>query len=152
MALFYLMTREGGKGGVGEGGKVRNPSRGRLGEGGSLGCPLRRLEPILQGQIRELYRQAQDAGESVPTDAYDWARSDLQKMGDWEYMLLRLDGADDEAMQARLNELGADRWEVFWMQPVDSGFRVFLKRPARSYLRHVPLSELSRIVPGGSSE
>jgi hypothetical protein len=67
-------------------------------------------------------------------------------------MLLRLNGADDEAMQARLNELGADRWEVFWMEPAGSDFRVFLKRPARSYLRHVPFSQLGRIVPGGSPE
>ena len=118
----------------------------------AVACSSEQPSEDLQRQIRELYRQAKDAGESVPTDAYEWARSDLQKMGDWEYMLLRLDGADDEAMQVRLNELGTDRWEVFWMQPVGSGFRVFLKRPARSYLRHVPLSELSRIVPGGSSE
>ncbi len=118
----------------------------------AVSCSSEQPTEGLQRQIRDLYRQAQEAGESVPTDAYEWARSDLQKIGDWEYMLLRLSSADDEAMQARLNELGADRWEVFWMQPLGPDLRIFLKRPVRSYLRHVPLSELSRIVPGGPSE
>ena len=104
-----------------------------------------------QRQVRDLYRQAQDAGENVPADTYEWARSDLERIGDWEYMVLRLDGASDEGIQSRLNELGKDRWEVFWMEASASDLRIFLKRPVRSYLRHLPLSELSRLLPGGSS-
>jgi len=50
----------------------------------------------------------------------------------------------------QLNALGRDRWEVFWLDPAGSDLRVFLKRPVRSYLRQVPLSELQRLLPGGS--
>jgi hypothetical protein len=105
----------------------------------------------LREKLQDLYEAARDAGEDVPADAYEWARSDVQRIGDWEYRLLRLDGDSDEEMVARFNELGAERWEVFWMEPQGPQLRVYLKRPARSYLRLLPLSDLSRLVPIGGA-
>ena len=105
----------------------------------------------IQSTIQELYDRAVDAGEDVPADAYDWAREDLERIGDWEYQVLRLPD-DDATLGERLNELGGERWEAWWLEREGGRVRVFLKRPARSYLRMLPLSELSRLVPSGSSE
>ena len=112
--------------------------------------------PGVEAQIRDLYQRARSAGERVPEDAYDWAREDISRIGDWEYQVLGIDEApgepgDDAALQARLNALGAERWEVFWIDARGDRLRVFLKRPARSYLRHIPFSTLGRWLHSGGS-
>ncbi len=105
----------------------------------------------LRARIQELYETARNAGEDVPADAYEWAKSDIERIGDWEYLIVRLDGEADAPIVERLNELGSERWEVFWLERQGAEFRVFFKRPARSYLRLLPLSELGRLVPIGDS-
>ncbi|MDJ0848297.1 MAG: hypothetical protein QNK04_07975 [Myxococcota bacterium] len=103
----------------------------------------------LQSQIQALYERALEAGEDVPADAYDWAVQDAQRIGDWEYDVVRLPD-DDATLHAKLNELGGERWEAYWVDREGGELRIFLKRPARSYLRMIPLSELGRLVPDGS--
>lgn len=114
------------------------------------------LAPMdLRERIQELYETAREAGDDVPSDAYEWAKSDIEKIGDWEYRIVRLDAESDAAILERLDALGSERWEAFWLEREGAELRVFLKRPARSYLRLLPISELSRLVPigeGGSPE
>ena len=97
----------------------------------------------LQEKYEELRRERGD-------DPVQWASEDLENLGDWEYRIEELAGATPEAITARLNELGNDRWEVFWIQESDTGLRFFLKRPAISYLSKIPLSQLGRYAIGGS--
>jgi hypothetical protein len=105
----------------------------------------------LREKIQELYETARDAGDDVPSDAYEWAKSDIERIGDWEYQIVRLGAASDAEILERLDALGSERWEVFWLERQGAELRVFLKRPTRSYLRLLPLSELSRLVPIGDS-
>lgn len=102
-------------------------------------------------QIRELYDRAREAGDDVPSDVYEWAQEDVARIGDWEYRVLRVPDGGDAALQERFGALGEERWQVFWLEPREGGYRVFLKRPARSYLRRVPLTDLRRLVPSGGS-
>ncbi|MGI9263214.1 MAG: hypothetical protein ACR2QR_14305, partial [Woeseiaceae bacterium] len=44
-----------------------------------------------------------------------WATDDLENIGDWEYRVIELSPADAESFETTLNELGNDRWEVFWI-------------------------------------
>ena len=100
-------------------------------------------------QLRELYDSAKEKSEAVPPDIFEWARDDVQRIGDWEYLVVSLPEDDDDgALATALNELGKERWEVFWIDGQAGGFRAFLKRPTRSYLRVIPLAELRRLVPG----
>ncbi|HEY5657336.1 MAG TPA: hypothetical protein VIY27_06065 [Myxococcota bacterium] len=105
----------------------------------------------LRDKVEELYEAARDAGDDVPSDAYAWAKSDVERIGDWEYRIVRLEAEPDETLTERLAELGSERWEAFWLERQGAELRVFLKRPARSYLRMLPVSELSRLVPLGGS-
>jgi hypothetical protein len=110
------------------------------------------LAPMdLRERIQELYETAREAGDDVPSDAYEWAKSDIEKIGDWEYQIVRLDAESDAAILERLDALGSERWEAFWLERQGTELRVFLKRPARSYLRLLPISELSRLVPIGEA-
>ena len=36
-------------------------------------------------QVVALYEQAKQAGETAAEDVYEWAREDLEAIGDWEY-------------------------------------------------------------------
>lgn len=102
-------------------------------------------------QVLELYEKAKDAGEQVPVDAYEWARNDLENIGDWEYLVIDIPVFDATAVQQRLNELGTERWECIWIQANGNSTSFILKRPTRSYLKHLPLSQLFKLVPRGES-
>jgi hypothetical protein len=46
----------------------------------------------------------------------------------WEYIIEIIPG-DKEQGEARLNELGADGWEVVSVWPFHTGFGMLLKKP-----------------------
>jgi len=103
-------------------------------------------------QVLEMYEKAKAAGEQVPKDVYEWAKQDLGKIGDWEYLVTELPLNDTELVQGRLNELGAERWECIWIHTTANKTSFIFKRPAKSYLRNIPLSQLMKLVPGGGSD
>lgn len=105
----------------------------------------------LERRVRDLYERAREAGDEVPADVFEWAQQDVARIGDWQYRVLRIEDAGDEALQEHFTELGRERWQVFWLERRGGAYRVFLKRPARSYLQRVPLSDLRRLVPSGGS-
>jgi hypothetical protein len=103
-------------------------------------------------QIQELYEKAKDAGEQVPLDAYEWARQDLGSIGDWEYLVIDIPEFDAARAQKKLNELGTERWECIWIQPSGNKISFVLKRPTRSYLKSVPLSQILKLLPRTESD
>ena len=99
--------------------------------------------------LEELQRFIAEVRERVPEDPVGWAKEDLARYGDWEYRVVTLAELEADALEEELNELGQERWEVFWIERTDQGLNLFLKRPTVSYLRAVPFSEIGRVVPGG---
>ncbi len=121
------------------------------GEAGEQGAE--EADPGLMDEVRRLYESAKEKGERVPRNVSDWVREDIGAIGDWEYLVLPAGGPGGGSLQERLNELGRDRWECFWIEPREEGPVLYLKRPSRTYLRHIPLSDLLRILPtGGAAE
>ena len=117
-------------------------------EPGTEGKPSRATQAWKE--IEKLYEKAKEAGDTTPGDVVDWAKRDIQRIGDWEYRVVTVATAGDDVFEKRFNELGRDRWEIFWVERFQEGnLRLFLKRPARSYLKLIPLSDLSKLVPGG---
>lgn len=114
-----------------------------------MACTQEPGEPSRTEQaLEELQRFVE---ERTPDDPVEWAREDLERYGDWEYQIISIPDAEPEVLEAELNELGEERWEVFWIERTDQGLTVMLKRPAVSYLRAVPFSEIGRVIPGGES-
>lgn len=95
-------------------------------------------------ELRDKYEQL-DKGE----EAVAWAREDLGKIGDWEYKIVVVTDGDDAGLEAQLNELGNERWEVFWMERSGSGLRLMLKRPAISYISKMPFSYFGGAIGDG---
>ncbi|MGD8339598.1 MAG: hypothetical protein PVH89_02380 [Gammaproteobacteria bacterium] len=88
-------------------------------------------------------------GESSD-EAVERVQSDMENLGDWEYHVVELAVLSTEAVAEELNALGDERWEVFWVEPVPGGVRVYLKRPSVSYLSRVPLTALIRLLAAGA--
>ena len=97
--------------------------------------------------LEELQRFIAEVRERAPEDPVGWAKEDLERYGDWEYRVVTLADLAADALEQELNELGQERWEVFWVERTDHELSLLLKRPAISYLRAVPLSEIG--IPGG---
>ncbi len=113
--------------------------------------PIDEGEPGVWEEIQRLYEKAKEKGERVPKDIYEWAREDVQGIGDWEYKILTVDHPAPEQLQKQLNELGVERWDCFWVERRGDDVVLYLKRPSRTYLRHIPFSDLMRIIPSGES-
>jgi len=108
--------------------------------------------PSLWDEVVRFYETAKEQGEQVPKSVYEWVRNDLSSVGDWEYMVFELESADAATMERKLNDLGTDRWECMWIQPVGLRTRFVMKRPARTYLKNLPLSQVLKMLPAGGAE
>ena len=121
---------------------------------GQEAAPEPEPESGVWSEILRLYEKAKEAGEQVPKDVYEWLRQEVQTVGDWEYRVVEMKEPSSAEMEAKLNELGAERWECIWIEPVGSKRRFVLKRRAKGYLSQIPLSELIKLIPypgdGGS--
>lgn len=82
-------------------------------------------------------------------DAVNWAKEDLENIGDWEYRIVELPDTEASELEAALNAFGDDRWQVFWVERQQATLRLMLKRPAISYISRMPFSDLGRIVGDG---
>lgn len=103
-------------------------------------------EPGLWIQIVKLYQEAKDSGETASEDVYEWARTDLESIGDWEYKVKYFPNANHIALEKNLNELGIDRWEVIWIDRQGPNLIVTMKRPSRTWLNKLPLGQLIKMV------
>jgi hypothetical protein len=83
-------------------------------------------------------------------EAVGWAQEDVDKLGDWEYRIVDLEADSAETLESALNGLGEERWEAYWIESSAAGTRVFLKRPATSYISRLPLSVILRLLAGGA--
>jgi hypothetical protein len=118
-----------------------------------LGCGQETDDPSQTDKvIAELRSLYENALKQAPDAPVEWAKEDIARYGDWEYRVVGLDDMGVGQLEDGLNQLGAERWEVFWMEHTGGNLIVFLKRPTKSYLRSVPLSGLGKALSGAESE
>lgn len=99
--------------------------------------------------LEELQAKYEELTGDKLDDPVEWASDDLENIGDWEYRVVDLPEASAVDLEAKLNELGDERWEVVWIEETSSGKRAILKRPSVSLLSKIPLSQLGRLIIGG---
>ena len=103
-------------------------------------------------QVVALYEQAKQAGETAAEDVYEWAREDLEAIGDWEYKVEYFSNPNHIALEKKLNELGLERWEVVWIDRQGPNLIVTMKRPSRTWLNKLPLGQLIKASAGAGTE
>jgi hypothetical protein len=101
----------------------------------------------IQKEIENIYKRVKSTDEIVPDNAIEWAEQDIKKIGDWDYIVAKLKSKNTNEIEDILNEYGRSRWECFWMEINSNTTTLYMKRPARSYLKHLPLKELMKAIP-----
>ncbi len=100
--------------------------------------PPEEAEAGTWAEVRAAYEKAKlkarAMGESLPDKVPDWVKEDLANVGDWEY---RVVAVPRDELEAKLNELGAERWECFSVEPMGKKTQIVVKRRKRSQLREL---------------
>ena len=101
----------------------------------------------------EMYESLKKQGLTTAGSTTEWVAQDWRKMGVWEYKVVQLEDLSPIEIEKKLNELGKQRWECFHVMPL-AGTQMYFKRPARSYLKNIPLKDMLRLIPmlDGSGE
>jgi len=92
------------------------------------------------GWANDTFESLKEKGLTNAENTTQWLTQDWKNMQSWEYKTAVLEtGSADE----QLNQLGAEGWECFH---VDSG-TFYFKKPADSYLRHLPFKDFIKLIP-----
>lgn len=95
--------------------------------------------------VSDTYESLKGQGLTSANSATEWLQDDLKNINAIEYKILPKASGN---LQETLNELGAQRWDCFAVD--DNSF--YLKRKSKSYLRHVPVKDLLKLLPTGAGE
>lgn len=115
---------------------------------------LEQLKALLD-QLTSESRNATTKGKQMAENTGNWFKTDFQKIGDWEYKQVTLNLTELARLEKTLNELGADRWNCFWVQQHGQSLHLLFKRPAVSYLHKLSQIDFMRMLSigaGSSSE
>lgn len=107
----------------------------------------------------DAYESTRDATVGWYEGARDWTEEDIKKAGAWQYRVVVIEKHDiryeREKVEAMLNELGAERFECYWVEPLDDRnerMAFFFKKSGFSYLKSIPAGELWRFIPTGNGD
>ncbi|WP_309397830.1 hypothetical protein [Cerasicoccus maritimus] len=107
-----------------------------------------------KGKTGEYYGKAKDTTSGWYEDARDWTQDDIKKAGSWNYRVVVIEQEtlrqNPAAIEELLNDLGAQRYECFWVEPLDtqnSRIAFFFKKSGFSYLKSIPTKEFWRFLP-----
>jgi hypothetical protein len=76
-------------------------------------------------QIKKKFEEAKSDDKELSKQAKEWIEEDIKKIGDWEYKVLNIKHDDIDKLEQKLNELGNERWECFWMEKKEKEFLLF---------------------------
>jgi hypothetical protein len=68
------------------------------------------------------------------TNIIEWAKKDFERIGAWKYKVVtfKAAGASDTDIEAKLNDLGKEGWECFWVRGRGDDMTFFLKKAEKS--------------------
>ena len=95
------------------------------------------------GWANDTFESLKESGLTNAENTSQWLTQDWKNMQSWEYKSMVLEVTGDVSADDQLNRLGAQGWECFH---VDSG-TFYFKKPADSYLRHLPFRDVIKLVP-----
>ncbi len=99
--------------------------------------------------LDDAQQQTREALEDARRQASQWKKlseEEIQKLWAVEYKTIHISGSDTAVFDVRLNDLGKERWECYHVTEATQGKVFYLKRPAASSLRYLPLRDLLRVV------
>ena len=98
------------------------------------------------------YAETFEEGKDLSGKSKEWLLKDLKNIGDWEYKVETFNLKNPKDLEIRLNQLGADRWQCFWVESTKDGETFYFKRTKLSYLSKIPTGALLRIMADFGNE
>ena len=93
----------------------------------------------------QTFQSLKDRGLTTAETTSDWLATDWKNMESWEYEIVPMNFGQPDSVKAKLNELGEQGWECFYVSETNS--LMMFKRPKESYLRRLPFKDLIRLAP-----
>ena len=99
------------------------------------------------------YAETFEEGKDLSGKSKEWLLKDIQNIGDWEYKIEKFSLKNSKDLEIRLNQLGAERWQCFWVEQGNDNTKSFyFKRTKMSYLSKIPTGALLRIMADFGNE
>lgn len=95
---------------------------------------------------KDKYAETVGDGKELTGKSKEWVLKDIENIGDWEYKVEAYGAEQAKDMEKKLNELGKERWQCFWVESSKKEKVFYFKRTKMSYLSKVPTGAILRIM------
>ena len=92
------------------------------------------------------YAETFEEGKDLSGKSKEWLLKDIENIGDWEYKVESYSPEESKEIEKKLNELGKERWQCFWVESDKKEKVFYFKRTKMSYLSKIPTGALLRIM------
>lgn len=96
-----------------------------------LGCDS--SAPVVDRLSSEI-DQAFSSGQSVSKATTD----EIEKLFKVEYKVIEIAHSSSDTIELKLAQLGSERWECFFIEPINGANRYYFKRSPKTFLRYIP--------------
>ena len=95
---------------------------------------------------KEKYAETVGDGKELTGKSKEWLLKDIENIGDWEYKVESYGPEQAKEIEKKLNELGKERWQCFWVESSKKEKVFYFKRTKLSYLSKIPTGAILRIM------
>ena len=95
---------------------------------------------------KEKYAETVGDGKELTGKSKEWVLKDIENIGDWEYKVESYGPEQAKEIEKKLNELGKERWQCFWVESSKKEKVFYFKRTKLSYLSKIPTGAILRIM------
>jgi hypothetical protein len=101
---------------------------------------------------KEKYAETLGDGKNLTDKSKEWILKDIENIGDWEYKIQSFGPEQSKEIEKKLNELGKERWQCFWVESSKKEKIFYFKRTRMSYLSKIPTGAILRIMADFGNE
>ena len=95
---------------------------------------------------KEKYAETVGDGKELTGKSKEWLLKDIENIGDWEYKVESYGPEQAKEVEKKLNVLGKERWQCFWVESNKKQKTFYFKRTKLSYLSKIPTGAILRIM------
>ena len=95
---------------------------------------------------KEKYAETVGDGKELTGKSKEWLLKDIENIGDWEYKVESYEPEQAKEIEKKLNVLGKERWQCFWVESNKKQKTFYFKRTKLSYLSKIPTGAILRIM------
>jgi hypothetical protein len=95
---------------------------------------------------KEKYAETVGDGKKLTGKSKEWLLKDIENIGDWEYKVESYGPEQAKEVEKKLNALGKERWQCFWVESNKKQKTFYFKRTKLSYLSKIPTGAILRIM------